>query len=239
MILALDIGNTRTKLAVFDEKEVFFLEHATNGDTEWAIAAKKYPIEKIVISSVVPSAHSAWLEFFKGKAIQFIGADSPWGFQVNVEMPEKVGVDRLLGLEAALTYPGAVIVVDAGTATKWNILEGVRDRAFPGGAIAPGLGISYKALIASTELLPEIELSKYSPIVGYNTETAVRSGVVHGFAAQVDGMILKIFEERKLPSTTSVVATGGYSSFLKNRARFITHYRPHLVLEGIYAIAKK
>lgn len=84
-----------------------------------------------------------------------------------------------------------------------------------------------------------IELNKHSPVVGYNTETAIRSGVLHGFAAQVDGMVARIFEERGVPAPFTVVATGGNSSYLNSRARLITHQRPRLTLEGLRDLARK
>lgn len=243
MIAAVDIGNTLTKSAIFgvDGKLVAERSIATSlGPTgiELGFFAR---VERAVIGSVVPSATGAWRELLTDSVslVHTASAASPWGFEIGVEEPTKVGVDRLAALEGALIYPGSVIVVDAGTATKFDLLEGVEVRTFPGGAIAPGMEISYEALLASAAQLARIELKKHSPVLGYNTETAIRSGVVHGFAAQVDGMILRIFEERKLPSSTVVVATGGNSPYLQGRARLITQYRPRLTLEGLHAIAKK
>ncbi|MGZ3713527.1 MAG: type III pantothenate kinase, partial [Bdellovibrionota bacterium] len=153
--------------------------------------------------------------------------------------PEKTGIDRLANLEAVLEVPGAVIVVDAGTATKLDLLEGVEKRTFPGGVIAPGLMISYEALMSQAAQLEKIELEKFSPVIGYNTETAIRSGVLHGFAALVDGMVMRIVQERGLPSLGAVIATGGNSRFLSGRAKLITQQRPRLTLEGLYALARK
>jgi type III pantothenate kinase len=84
-----------------------------------------------------------------------------------------------------------------------------------------------------------VALDKHSPVVGYDTETAVRSGVLHGFASQVDGMVARIFEERQIRPPFTVVATGGNASYLTGRARLITHQRPRLTLEGLRDLAKK
>ncbi len=239
MIAAIDIGNTRTKVGFFSAgKLVRNLAIATGEDFS---ALGWEPLEGAVIGSVVPALSARWQDFLLPRArhVHLASAASPWGFRSEVEEPSRVGVDRLANIEAALGFPGAAIVVDAGTATKFDLLEGVEIRHFAGGAIAPGVEVSYRALLAGTAQLGAVDLAKHSPVIGYNTETAIRSGVVHGFAAQVDGMIVKIFEERELPPTTVVVATGGAAGYLKGRARLITHYRPHLTLEGLHALAEK
>lgn len=238
MIAAVDIGNTRTKFALFSE-EGKILSHSQCASTAVDVPESFFKrATHAMIGSVVPKMLPVWKDFFSCP-VHIANSQSPWGFKIKVEEPEKIGVDRLLNLEAAIQQPGAILVVDAGTATKFDLLEGAQERIFPGGAIAPGVEISFRALIAHAAQLPEIELRKHSPVLGYNTETAIRSGVVHGFAAQVDGMILKIFEERGLSSIAAVIGTGGNIDLCKGRARLITNYRPHLTLEGLYALSRK
>lgn len=244
MIGIVDIGNTRTKLALFDAGGALAAERDLCTGTDFSLVAAglfETRLEKAVIGSVVPAAVPAWKAFLEERAalVHVASHASPWGFRIGVETPERVGVDRLANMEGALSLPGAVLVVDAGTATKFDLLEGVAARTFAGGAIAPGLMISYQALLASTAQLGAIDLAKQSPVLGYNTETAIRSGVLQGFAAQVDGLVMRIFEERGLPSRAAVVATGGNSVYLQGRARLITHFRPRLTLEGLYGIARK
>lgn len=245
MIAVVDIGNTRTKAALFRHDGTLAEEGIVRtGDNMLALAAGIFPgpVERAVIGSVVPALTRAWADHLVGKAgiLHVAGHDSPWGFKVNVEQPETLGVDRLANLEGALSFPGSVLVVDAGTATKFDLLEGVGDRrSFPGGAIAPGLMLSYEALLSKTAQLKEIDLKKHSPVVGYDTETAIRSGVLHGFAAMADGMVARILEERQAPRPWTVVATGGNAGYLTGRAQLITNQRPRLTLEGLYALAKK
>lgn len=244
MIGVVDIGNTRTKMALFHGDGSLAGEASVRTGENFlpqAAALFPYSIERTVIGSVVPDLTPSWADFLVSRShiLHVAGHDSPWGFQLGVDRPERVGVDRLANLEGALALPGAVLVVDAGTATKFDLLEGVGTRVFPGGAIAPGLGVSYEAMLARAAQLGPVDLEKHSPVVGYDTETAIRSGVLHGFAAQVDGMVARIFEERKLPSPTAVLATGGSSGYLKGRARLVTRFRPRLTLEGLYELAKK
>jgi type III pantothenate kinase len=244
VIAVADIGNTRTKVALFGPDGALAGEDtfATTPDFQKR-AVKFFPasLDRAVIGSVVPALTPAWADFLLGRShvLHVAGHDSPWGFKVAVEEPQALGVDRLANLEAALAFPGAVLVVDAGTATKFDLLEGVESRVFPGGAIAPGLSVAYEALLAKAPRLAPVDLGKHSPVVGYNTETAVRSGILHGFAAGVDGMVARIAEERELPMIRAVVATGGNSIYLQGRARLITHYRPRLTLEGLHELAKK
>ncbi len=237
-----DIGNTRTKIANFNERGEMVEKSIATGENFLPLANGFFSsLDCAVIGSVVPASTPLWADFLLSRSgvVHVAGHDSPWGFRVDVEEPETLGVDRLANMEGALSFPGAVLVVDAGTATKFDLLEGVSIRSFPGGAIAPGLEISFAALVAKAAQLRSVDLQKHSPVVGYNTETAVRSGVLHGFAAQVDGMVARVFEERKLPVPWHVVATGGNSSYLHGRAKLITHHRPHITLEGLYALAKK
>jgi type III pantothenate kinase len=244
MIAVIDIGNTRTKLALFDEAGKISREAALATHEDFKSLASdlfSFRVSAAVIGSVVPARNEAWQNFFSARAerVHLASHRSPWGFKIGVENPETVGIDRLANAEAALSFSGAVVMVDAGTATKVDLVEGMEKKEFVGGAIAPGLELSYRALLASTAQLPEIDLKKHSPVVGYNTETAIRSGVVHGFAALVDGLVLRTFEERKLPYATSVVATGGNMIYLPGRARLVTHQRPRLTMEGLYALARK
>lgn len=244
MIGVVDLGNTRTKLALFQDDGALAGEDSFPTGEAFASRAARFfsgNLDRAVIGSVVPALTPAWAELLlpRSNLLHVAGHDSPWGFRIAVERPERVGVDRLAALEGALSLPGAVVVIDAGTATKLDLLEGVQPRSFPGGAIAPGLAVSYEALLAKAAQLEPVDLGKHSPVVGYDTDTALRSGVLHGFASLVDGMVARIFEERQLAAPCSVVATGGNSIYLHGRARLVTHYRPRLVLEGLHGLVKK
>ncbi len=238
MIALIDLGNTRAKVALYQDQWLKAWEVCSPEDWQ-KIEAEVKAAQTVVVGSVVP-AKTCWFDSLKtGRKYHELTHLSPWSFQIAVENPHSIGVDRLANMEAVVGYEGCVIVVDAGTATKFDLLEGVGKKVFAGGAIAPGMRISYEALLAHGAQLKPVDLEKHSPVVGYNTETAIRSGVLHGFAAQVDGMVARFFEEKNLPAGTTVVATGGYSKFLSGRAKFVREYRQRLTLEGMLAIAKK
>lgn len=239
MIAVLDIGNTCTKAAIFSSEGKIVRRNISRGDIFPEAREFFTGADLVVMGSVVPASTAVWANFFSGKNLHIASVKSPWGFSLKVEQPETVGVDRLANMEAALSLEGSVLVVDAGTATKFDLLEGVSQRSFPGGAIAPGVMISAEALFSRGAQLAAVDLEKHSPVIGYNTETALRSGVLHGFASLVDGMILRIFLERNLSHTCSVVATGGNSRYLSGRAKLVTKLKPDFTLEGFHAIAKK
>jgi type III pantothenate kinase len=242
--LTIDIGNTNTKLYWFNDSGA--IVHRWRKETQEGVDAEALAstptFQRAILGSVVPHFSPLWLDWAKGRCAQvhLASAQSPWSFQSAVEAPEKVGVDRLANLEALSKEPQSALVVDAGTATKIDLLEGMGSRrTFPGGAIAPGLAIGYEALMARTAQLIEVNWDMHSPVIGYNTETAIRSGLLHGFASMVDGMIIRIFAERKLPQSTPVWVTGGFGRYLEGRANFCTGYRPDLTAEGLYELSKK
>ncbi len=238
MIALIDLGNTLAKVALYQDQ--WGKAWQISSLDEWKkIEAEVGQAHTVVVGSVVPEKTTWFASLKNGRKYHELSHESPWSFRIAVENPQTIGVDRLANMEAVVGYEGCVIVVDAGTATKFDLLEGVGKKVFPGGAIAPGMQISYAALLAQGAQLKPIDLEKHSPVVGYNTETAIRSGVLHGFAAQVDGMVARMFEEKSLPAGTTVVATGGYSKYLSGRARFVREYRQRLTLEGMLAIAKK
>jgi len=177
---------------------------------------------------------------FLGASAVFFDSRAPWSFRMDVEVPERVGMDRLANMEAAFAMGKTALVIDAGTATKIDLLEcSGGESYFRGGLIAPGVGIGRRALVESAAQLPNVDLAGDISLIGRNTEEAIRSGIMNGFIGMVDGLIARFFQERDLPNYIPVIATGGYSAFLKGRVSKITHFEPNLTLRGIYAIGQK
>lgn len=244
----LDIGNSRTKAAIFGAKGIerkltfptFSGEHPEA--KEFFSAASR-----IVVGSVVPEATLPWKKMFSSTAFAEITPSAPWGFSLGVDQPASVGVDRLANMEAVCGRGEPMVVVDAGTATKWDLLSFHEGKArFEGGAIAPGVRLSAEALLEKGARLPSQELiedlfhsSVSIPVVGKNTKEALRAGIVKSFVVQVDGMLAHLFAENSTLAFCRVVATGGNSFLLKDRTRLINEFREDLTLEGLYAVAQK
>jgi len=243
----LDIGNTRTKAAVFGddgiERKIIF---PTSPNFQHPEAKDFFSgVDRVVVGSVVPEATLPWKNFFP--SLVEITAKAPWGFSFGVEQPESVGVDRLANMEAVCARGEPMVVVDAGTATKWDLLSFSDGKAcFEGGAIAPGVRLSAEALLEKGARLPSQDLieelfqsSESIAVVGKNTKDALRAGIVKAFVVQVDGMLAHLFAQNHSLDFCRVVATGGNSFLLKNRTRLINEFREDLTIEGLYAVAQK
>lgn len=265
MILIVDIGNTNTVCGVFNDAEELVrsirLQTARKATRDEIYATLSQclvqnqisleSIRKIILGSVVPELDQEWKRvserFPNATNILFTDHKAPWSFRIDLREPAAVGADRLANAEAATKLGGPCIVVDAGTATKFDVIEEDPEKKgglrYVGGVIAAGVGISFEALINNTSRLRMVSLidkqGREIPVVGSSTEWALRSGAVHGFITMVDGMVSKILTERKLPASTHVIATGGFSPLLRGHSERCNFFDPNHTLEGYYAIAKK
>ena len=167
---------------------------------------------------------------------QFIGKDIPIPVAVLTDQPDRVGVDRLVNALAAFERTKSwTIVVDAGTAITVDVIND--GGAFMGGIIAPGMGISSKALHHYTALLPEIPVNKPKTILGKNTEGAINSGIYWGTVGMVSRLISMLCDELKCQP--AIIATGGDAQLLAQEIPKITCVIPCLTLEGIKIAYKK
>jgi len=159
-----------------------------------------------------------------------VGPGIRTGMRILYENPREVGADRIANAIAAYAqYGGPTIVVDLGTATTFTAVSAEGD--FLGGAIAPGIGISVDALAVHADQLRRVELIHPPAVIGRNTITAMQSGIIYGFAGQVDGLVERM--RRELGGRTTVVATGGFAELIAPVARTIAHVDPLLTLEGL------
>src|SRR5579884_1144982 len=209
MLLAMDVGNTNTVFGLYEVESgrlVASWRAATRRDRmpdEWYAllaplfaAAGHNPAEvtAVIISSVVP-ALTTWLTRMSrdrlGVEPVIVGVDLDLGVRVRTDNPREVGADRLVNAVAAFDrYGGPAIVVDFGTATTFDVIS--REGDYLGGAIAPGLVISMEALAGRTAKLPAVELRLPEKAIGTNTVTSLQSGLVLGYLAMLEGMILRI-----------------------------------------------
>jgi len=249
MILTIDVGNTDTVLGVFKKEElVRNWRISTDKDKttdEYGILLYNLfhyggievdQIKGIIISSVVPPLvtvlERACLNCFALKPL-IIGPGIKTGINIKTDNPREVGADRIVNAIAAYRkYGGPLIIIDSGTATTFCAVSENGD--YLGGAIAPGITISTEALFEYAAKLPRIELRKPEKVIGKSTVESMQSGIIYGFAGQVEGLVKRLKEE--LGQKCKVIATGGLIGLIAEEIDIIDHLEPFLTLEGLYYI---
>ncbi|MEG1586877.1 MAG: type III pantothenate kinase, partial [Bacteroidales bacterium] len=194
MNLVIDQGNTKAKAAFFEgETLVAFNETevlTTSLINEWKT---QYDIHHCILSAVKPLPASV-LSFLSASFDLFVDLTShtPLPFRIGYKTPHTLGCDRVAAIAGAFEQTGsqAVIVIDAGTAITYDFMN--ENGVFEGGNIAPGIHLRLRALHEFTGKLPEVAPCGDLPLVGYSTETAIRSGVVNGICFEIEGFIAKI-----------------------------------------------
>lgn len=252
MILVFDVGNTNIVLGVYEEKNL--VEHWSISTAiqrtadEYAVLLKALfdgsgltfkRIDGIIISSVVPPLMMA-LELLSKKYFGFpplaVGPGIKTGIQIKFENPREVGADRIVNAIAGYElYGGPLIIVDFGTATTFCAIT--EKGEYLGGAIAPGIGISTEALFARAAKLPRVELVKPASVIGKNTVSSMQSGIIYGFAGQVDAVVSRM--KKELPGSPLVVATGDMADLMAQEARNIDRVDPLLTLTGLRIIYER
>lgn len=254
MLLAVDVGNTQTHLAVFnrhdllhewraatvvdrtaDELSLMFGQFLASADLSFSRS-----ITGVAISSVVPRATQELREMtvrYFGFHPLVVEPGVRTGIAILTDNPREVGADRIANAVAAHDlYPGeSVIVVDFGTAITVDAVSSKGE--YLGGAIAPGMDIAATALFSATALIRRVELVAPPAAVGKNTVTSVQSGVVFGFAGLVDGLVERVNDE--LGGDARVLATGGLAPRLAEHCRLIEKVEPLLTLMGLRLIYER
>jgi type III pantothenate kinase len=247
MLLAVDVGNTQTHMGVFSDQELVAqwrtrTERARTAD-ELALTFRQllsmndlsFPthIEGVVISSVVPTLTAAlreMVERYFGFSPIVIEPGTRTGMPILIDNPGELGADRICNSVAAYSLAGGpLIVIDFGTATTFDVI-GQRGE-YLGGAIAPGVQISADALAQAAARLPRVELVSPRSVIGKSTIESVRSGVLLGAAAMVDGMIERIRSEMK--GEPQVVATGGLAPLVLEHCITKARFEATLTLTGL------
>ena len=245
MLLTADIGNTNITLALFDnDKYINEFRLASDRDLskdEYEVLLKSlfkdYYIEGCVIASVVEELNVKFKRavdsVFHINSV-FVDSTIDLGIKIATDNPAQVGADRIANAVAASkNYNGAVIVIDFGTATSFDIINSKSE--FLGGVIAPGINTQMKCLKSSTSKLPKIEVSISNNAIGHNTTDAILSGVIRGTACMVDGLVEQC--EKELGEKATIVATGGYCGLIANYLnRPFDYVNPILTLQGLKLI---
>jgi type III pantothenate kinase len=253
VLLAIDVGNTEITIGMFDgEKLVQHWRAATVAERtadEHALLLGGFleqeglrfadAVTGVAVSSVVPRLTQALREMV-ARYCRFeplvVEPGVRTGLKILTENPREVGADRVVNTAAAFAaYGGPAVVVDFGTATTFDAVS-VRGE-YLGGAIAPGIQISTNALAEHTAQLRRVELVAPRSVVGKNTAEALQSGIVFGFAGQVDAIVRRMVSE--LGEATTVVATGGLAGAVLDACETVQRYDPWLTLRGLRIVYER
>ena len=252
MLLVVDAGNTNIVFGVHDGatwRGIWRIgtdvRRTSDEYAVWLLALlalsglDRGQVSRAVISTVVPPAlyHLRRLcrDWFSLEPL-LAGTHLDWGFEIRMENPSEVGLDRLLdGLAAHQKYGGPVLVIDFGTATTFNVIDG--DGNYCGGAIAPGINLSVEALHSAAARLPRVGVGRPQAVIGRNTIVAMRSGIFWGYIGLIEGLTTRIRNEFKAPM--KVVATGGLAPLFSEGTQIIERIDPELTLDGLRLLAAR
>lgn len=254
MLLTIDVGNTNITVGVFQEETIITTFRLTTRQArtsdEYATALSGvlmqngisfHNIDHAIISSVVPnvmhSLTSAIIKYLDIRPI-IVEAGIKTGIKVVTENPKQIGADRIVDAAAAYElYGGPVIVIDFGTATTYDLVDGTG--AFLAGVTAPGIRTSAKAMWEDAAKLPEIEIKKPQCILAKETISSMQAGLVYGQIGQTEYIIRKMKDEASYLGEIKVVATGGLGSIIAPETDDIDLYDPNLTLQGMRLIFEK
>ncbi|MGN0999411.1 MAG: type III pantothenate kinase [Faecousia sp.] len=252
MLLAIDIGNTNIVIGCIRDDTILFKARIATDRTRTsdqygveiknmleAFDIRKSDITDCIISSVVPPVfHSVRTGVMKviGKQPIVVGPGLKTGLNIHVDSPSQVGSDRIVIAVAALAeYQAPLILLDLGTATTIEVVE--PNNLYLGGVIFPGVKVSLDALTSRAAQLPAISLDKPDKVIGKNTVDCMRSGMMYGTAAMIDGLIDRIEEE--LGHSSTIIATGGLAQFIIPLCKRKILLEKDLLLKGLNVIYKK
>ncbi|MER3410974.1 MAG: type III pantothenate kinase [Thermoleophilia bacterium] len=244
MLLAVDVGNTQTVFALFEDGRM--VEHwrvATEahrtGDELGALVGRFIDLGQVggvCLSSTVPALVREYEVFAKRWArapLLVVGPGVRTGIPIRYDDPREVGPDRIANAVAARERYGApCIVVDFGTSTNFDVVS--REGEYVGGVLAPGIETSMEALFQRAARLVKVDFVEPPAVIGKTTAAALQSGLVYGFAGQVDRIVEEI--RRELGDQAPVIATGGLAELIAPRSRTIERIDPLLTLEGLRLI---
>jgi type III pantothenate kinase len=258
MLLTIDVGNTNTVLGIFDDDQI--VEH-------WRIATdpvrtadeiavvlqgllgnsslvKDPDISGIALCSTVPSVLHEMREmcrhYYGDIPSLIVEPGVRTGVSVRMDNPKEVGSDRIMNTVAAVhLYGGPAVVVDFGTSTNFDAVSARGE--FVGGALAPGIEISVDALTRRAAQLLKVELARPQHVIGKNTVEALQSGIIFGFAGQVEGIARRMAAELapEDPESVTIIATGGLAPLVIDEVSIIDAHEPWLTLIGLRLVFER
>jgi type III pantothenate kinase len=252
VLLVVDVGNTQTHLGAFRDGELvhdwrFATVRDSTADELGARLRSLLELRELafgdldasILSSTVPQLRPEWTamaERYLGHEMPVVGPGLKTGMPIRMDNPREVGADRLVNAVAAYERLGGPCVsVDFGTAITYDVVSEAGE--YVGGILAPGVEISMEALTSRAAAIPKIDLAPPRALIGKSTLEAIRSGVIYGFAAQVDGVLERLREE--LGDETAAVATGGLAGAIVPFCEQIDEVDPLLTLTGLRLIYER
>jgi type III pantothenate kinase len=240
-LLAIDVGNTQTALGLFEDGTLarhwrLATEPQRTGDELRLFLGgllELGSLDGISLASTVPTLIRSYEELAAGVGapLLVLGPGTRTGIPVRYDDPREVGPDRIANAVAARERYGApCIVVDFGTSTNFDVVSA--DGEYVGGVLAPGIEISMQALFERAARLVKVDYAAPETAIGKTTESALRSGLVYGFAGQVDGIVQRIRVELA-DDQAQVVATGGLAELIAPHSATVEKIDPFLTLEGL------
>lgn len=254
MLLAIDSGNTNTVFAVFDSEGVIKGEWRSAVDSQktaddygvWLLqlfqraGISMDAIDSTIIASVVPDKlfdlKSLCQRYFNQTPLIVGEPGVDLGIKSLIDRPEETGADRLVNAVAVgEAYPGAMIVIDFGTATTFDVVDA--NGNYCGGSIAPGINLSIEALHMAAAKLPTVAIRHPDKVIGTSTVSAMQSGIFWGYVGLIEGMIRRIREEFGQPM--GVIATGGLATLFAEAVDSIDAADGDLTLRGLWIIHRR
>jgi type III pantothenate kinase len=233
MILAVDVGNTRIKAAVFEGdilvEHFVFVENEPKKNIQNIL--KKYKkVADLVVSSVGDVEKQSFLELENDLKVHFVSHEDPFPFVNCYATPKTLGIDRMvLAAGATLQFPDQNrLVIDAGTCVTFDFIE--ENNTYLGGAIAPGFRLRYESLHNYTAKLPLLTLENPKDLIGNSTAESIHSGVANGLVYEIDGFI---DEYRARYSNFIIILTGGDTEFLAKRLKNTIFANSNFLLESL------
>jgi len=253
VLFVIDVGNTNTVMGLFEESRLIDswrvrTERNSTEDEFYILVAtllsrndiQSKDIKKTIISCVVPPMVTALDSFcrkYLGHSPHWVDAKSASSMPMRVHNPAEVGADRIVNSVAAYNkYQTSLIVIDFGTATTFDVISDKGE--YLGGAIAPGIKIAADALFHKASKLPRVDL--FTPpekVIGKDTESHIKSGIIFGYASMVDGMVQRMTKE--LGTHPKIVATGGLADLIHKVSETIEAVEPNLTLEGLKILSDR
>ena len=252
MILAIDVGNSNIVVGCIEKEEIRFIERMSTDrkktELEYAVSIKNImeiyhiqagDLEGGIISSVVPQVTQVLkraVEKLIKAPVKIVGPGLKTGLNILIDNPAQLGGDLLVDSVAALAEHAApLIIIDMGTATTVCVIN--EKKQYLGGMILPGIRTSLDSLVSNTSLLQQISLEPPAKVIGRNTIDSMKSGILYGNAAALDGLIERIEEE--LGETCTIVATGGLARYVVPFCRRNIVIDDDLLLKGLKIIYEK